>query len=619
VDNNLPAEAISVFYKMVRLGVKPNDVTFICAFKACAMLSDLSTGTEVHKYFKQSGLTPSVALCNSILNMYRKCLCVTEMSKLFNQMRANHTANQTSWNIAISAYQECGQAKMALNLFEEMHLPNEFTYVAALSACKDLCDMEKGKHLHSQLMKSPYRHNEHINSSLLSLYAKCGSLDDASATFRNMSAECLRGVSVWNSMMSVYSNHNRLDNVILLFKEMLSTVRPDDFSCTQAVSACAKLNILDTKIGDYVVNNALKLPRASEQLIHLYMAFNKADAAISLFTNLQNHGVKMATPTWTTVISVLRTQGKPKEALQLFKAMSSVGIELDSVAYMHAILACSDIADIKTGSSIHNELLLKGMSRTVPLHSAVLLLYAKCGMLFAMEQYFEQIRRSKETDTYAWNIVLKAYRDQGEATKVLELFKEMEMENISQDSITYISALSACADVASLSTGKWLHERLKSSQISMTPELQGALINMYAKCGAVEAAKEQFALLQPSSNIHVSLWNTMLSCFAVNGMGRDTLNLFKQMLECQVKPDEVTILNVLMGCCHSHMVEEALQLFNEMESKHNIKPTESHYNCMVDVFSRAGHLDRAENFVREISTRPTLRMWKTLLAACSVP
>ena len=63
--------------------------------------------------------------------------------------------------------------------------------------------------------------------------------------------------------------------------------------------------------------------------------------------------------------------------------------------------------------------------------------------------------------------------------------------------------------------------------------------------------------------------------------------------ETNLIPNSKTFTAILTGCSHLGLIEEAKHYFNLMKEKFNIQPNIYHYNCMVDLFSRKGKLDRS--------------------------
>lgn len=92
------------------------------------------------------------------------------------------------------------------------------------------------------------------------------------------------------------------------------------------------------------------------------------------------------------------------------------------------------------------------------------------------------------------------------------------------------------------------------------------------------------------------------------------MELFNNMLQQNIKPDTTTLTCVLSSCSHSGLVKQAQNIYNSMEKLFNITPTYEHQACMVDVWGRAGMLEKAETFINHLPTQH-IAVWETLLVA----
>jgi pentatricopeptide repeat protein len=108
----------------------------------------------------------------------------------------------------------------------------------------------------------------------------------------------------------------------------------------------------------------------------------------------------------------------------------------------------------------------------------------------------------------------------------------------------------------------------------------------------------------------------MISCYGDHGKGKLSLKIFNMMKEYNVKPDEITFINLLSACSHSKLINEAIEIFNQMETKFKIIPNERHISCMIDLFARSGNLVTAEKYANKIPNY--IIAWKTLLGACRI-
>jgi pentatricopeptide repeat protein len=77
-------------------------------------------------------------------------------------------------------------------------IPNKFTFSRLLNKCASLLAREEGRHIHTQIIQRGYESAVFVGSTLIDMYAKCGTMVDAQRAFSNM-AVC--DVITWNSMI----------------------------------------------------------------------------------------------------------------------------------------------------------------------------------------------------------------------------------------------------------------------------------------------------------------------------------------------------------------------------------------------------------------------------------
>jgi len=139
-----------------------------------------------------------------------------------------------------------------------------------------------------------------------------------------------------------------------------------------------------------------------------------------------------------------------------------------------------------------------------------------------------------------------------------------------------------------------------------------ALVDMYAKTGALRDAFRVFLEVKQSIRLDSKLYTTMLNGYAIHGHGKEALSLLKEMQYHRVELDEVSILCALVACSHAGMVEDALLLYQSMASQVRIKPA-LHQAVVVEALGGAGRLEEAEQFVRQQVENPDIVIWKSLL------
>ncbi len=60
------------------------------------------------------------------------------------------------------------------------------TFMGVLNACASIAALEEGRCVHEQIIESGWDSDVFVGSSLVDMYAKCGSLEDAWRVFTKM-------------------------------------------------------------------------------------------------------------------------------------------------------------------------------------------------------------------------------------------------------------------------------------------------------------------------------------------------------------------------------------------------------------------------------------------------
>ncbi|GAV84537.1 hypothetical protein CFOL_v3_27981 [Cephalotus follicularis] len=78
------------------------------------------------------------------------------------------------------------------------------------------------------------------------------------------------------------------------------------------------------------------------------------------------------------------------------------------------------------------------------------------------------------------------------------------------------------------------------------------------------------------------------------------------------------MIAVLSACSHFGLAFEGGMVFEKMRSVYGIIPRLAHFDCMVDLYGRAGLLNKAKEMTARMPYRPTTALWATLLGACRI-
>ncbi len=237
-------KVIKLFLQMQQEGMVPNRFTFVQVLNACASSQALQEGTCIHSQIIQSGCESDVYVGSSLINMYAKCGSIDDAARAFNNMA---THDVVAWSTMILAHAKCGQGQKALTLFQRMQQegvePNSVTFVAALNACANIAAIDEGRDIHKQIIQSGYESNLFVGSSLVDMYAKCGSIVDARRVFNKMTTH---DVVSWSAMILGHVKCGQGEKALELFQQMQrERVKPNPVTFMGVVNACASMLALD--------------------------------------------------------------------------------------------------------------------------------------------------------------------------------------------------------------------------------------------------------------------------------------------------------------------------------------------------------------------------------------
>jgi pentatricopeptide repeat protein len=187
---------------------------------------------------------------------------------------------------------------------------------------------------------------------------------------------------------------------------------------------------------------------------------------------------------------------------------------------------------------------------------------------------------------------------------------------MSPDAFTCVQVIKAYSELGALEDGRFVHRQIIQSGLETDVFVGNSLVDMYAKCGSMEDAWGVFNKM-PSQDLVT--WNVILGGFAMHdGHGKEALKHFEQMCEEGVQPDDITFICLLSACSHAGLVDEGMRCYASMVTDYMIPAKLEHYNCMVDLLGRAGHLQEAENMVMAMPCRPHVDAWMALLGTCRI-
>ncbi|GJS54603.1 pentatricopeptide repeat-containing protein [Tanacetum coccineum] len=198
-----------------------------------------------------------------------------------------------TWTTMIHGFSQNGEYEKGLAMFFEMLeegnvKPNDQTIVCVLLACAKAGALETGVRVHDYVVSNGFGLKKGITAALVDMYAKCGSIENATSVFDMAEEKDLRSwsVMIWGCAINGY-----LDKAIQYFDKMnASGIKPDGVVFLAIITACSHagnidqgLHFFDKMKHDYSIEPTMKHYAV---MVDLYGRAGRLSNALKFINNM---------------------------------------------------------------------------------------------------------------------------------------------------------------------------------------------------------------------------------------------------------------------------------------------------------------------------------------------
>ncbi|EFJ09083.1 hypothetical protein SELMODRAFT_130516 [Selaginella moellendorffii] len=430
-----------------------------------------------------------VVLQTALLNMYARCHSLEDARKVFAGMCRK---DAICWNSLLAAYAQSGSGKEALQIFREMDLEGCNGYGGDVVAC----------------------------SALVTMYGKCKCVDRAKVVFQSMPE---RNVVTWTALIGALVDNDRDKEAMELFRTMdHSGVKPNDVTFVSTIDACA--NSMDLASGIVFHRRAAEVGMDSNvivanSLIKMYGKCKRLEEAMSVFNRIlgirdlvswnalisafaQNGDGRRALETywamiregqrdaiaWNAVAAAITQTGDQRRALGILRGMDNEGVKPDNVTFITLLDTCADCNALVEGKIFHARAMELGFGFDIILGNALLNMYGKCGSLREANRVFAAM---PVRNSVSWNTLIVAYAQNGHVKLAIGLFRDMDLEGIVPNQVSFLSIFFACSHAGMLEEGcKYFQYMVADHGLVPTPEHYGCFVDLLGRTGRLADAEE---------------------------------------------------------------------------------------------------------------------------------
>ncbi|XP_051123152.1 pentatricopeptide repeat-containing protein At1g74600, chloroplastic [Andrographis paniculata] len=565
---------------------------------ACASEKVLRHGGEqVHGIVTKTGLCSNPYVAAGVINLYTA-------EEAFEALNDVEFANIFCWNAALSGAVKSGDGITAFRVFNEMcrHdsiAPDAFAISRILAVCAK--EIEYGESIHGQAIKRGIEADAFAGTAIVDFYARSGDTRSAVKEFESIP---VRNSGAWAAIIRGFIHDGDPGSAIRVLSDMRKAGEEvNKFTVSTVIAACGDPTMFEEvrQLHGWVLKMGLyrdSVVRAP--LIKMYSnagAIDMSELVFAEFRDTEEVGI------WANMLSVYVNDGKSYEkAVDFFRRMLEENVAID---HFVASSILSVVDNLSLGRRIHGHIVKTGFLSEVSVSCSIFTMYSKCGDL---TESLNAFRRLEKKDVVSWTSMISGLSEHGRANDAVMLFREMVPEYPTIDAKILAAVMNACSVLCSSKLGKEVHGAALRRGFAGEATIDGASVNMYAKCGDLRSATVAFTMMPVKDPISRS---SIIAGFSHHGRVDEALKLLKDMLISTPSLDPFTISSVIGAVAisgappigmslHAHIIKISLESYAAVGSS------------IVMMYSKNGRIDDCLKAFKQI-TNPDLVSWTAMI------
>ncbi|XP_044462697.1 pentatricopeptide repeat-containing protein At3g24000, mitochondrial [Mangifera indica] len=376
------------------------------------------------------------------------------------------------------SHQHSGTGLHVLDLLNRGSLePDRSLYNKLLKKCTHLKKLKEGRIVHAHISGSVFKEDLVIHNTILNMYAKCGSLDDARKLFDDMP---VKDMVTWTALITGYSQNDQPEKALLLFLQMLRIgLKPNQFTLSSVLKASGAKP--SDKFGMQVHAFSLKFGYdwnvyVGSSLLDMYARFGRMNDAWLIFNELESKN----NVSWNALIAGHARKGEGEITLMTFSKMLRKGFEPTHFTYSSVFTALASTGSLEQGKWVHAHVIKSGEKLEAFVGNTLLDMYAKSGNIEDAKKVFNQLVKP---DVVSWNSMLIGYAKHGLGKEAVRWFEEMLRIGVGPNEITFLCVLTACSHAGLLDKGQHYFEVMKKYGIEPEESHYVTIVDLLGRAG----------------------------------------------------------------------------------------------------------------------------------------
>ncbi|XP_042518396.1 pentatricopeptide repeat-containing protein At3g49740 [Macadamia integrifolia] len=559
-------------------------------------------------------------------------------------------------NSLIAALIRSNQNSSALKVFTQIHSshhlrPDHYTLVSSLTACANLHDTVAGDQLHSHAIRAGFKAYAHVGNSLLSLYAKSKDLNNVIRLFGEIT---IPDVYTWTILLSAYAKSGQIDYACQLFDGMLyrnsatwNACQPldvrlrrniatwnaiitgcvengregtavemflrmhrwcvghDHYTFASVLSLCCSPALVEfgRQVHSLVTRTGF-LVRVSVVNALLTMYFN-CDVVRGAYGVFEEAKVSTCNQiTYNAMIQGLVSYGRDREALDLFMEMREACLAPTELTFVTVMSSSSFTGTVNLGRQVHAQIVKMGFEAYTSVSNATITMYSSCTDLDSAWAIFERL---EEKDSVSWNSMISGCAQCNCLSLAIMVYLQMQRAGLETDDFT-VGSLLSYSD--SLVIVKLIQALVVKNGLLSDILVCNALVSSYSKHGLIEHA---FQVFHGMCSQNLISWNTIISGCLFNGLPLLGLDVFRELLLSELRPNLYSLTVVLSTCASIAALRHGKQVHSYI-LKFGFGLETPLGNALITMYAKCGILDWASKVFSRMIQRDIVS-WNAMICA----
>ncbi|KAK1352318.1 pentatricopeptide repeat-containing protein MRL1, chloroplastic, partial [Heracleum sosnowskyi] len=312
-----------------------------------------------------------------------------------------------------------------------------------------------------------------------------------------------------------------------------------------------------------------------------------------------------------------KTQRAVKEAFRFTKLIPNPTLS----TFNMLLSVCASSQDLEGAFQVMQLVQEAELKADCKLYTTLISTCAKCGKVDSMFKVFhEMVNAGVEPNVHTYGALIDGCAKVGMVAKAFGAYGIMRSKNVKPDRVVFNALISACGQSGAVDRAFDVLAEMRAETIPVDPDhvTVGALIKACANAGQVDRAKEVYNMID-KYNIRGTpeLYTIAVNSSSVTGDWEFACNVYNDMKEKGVIPDEMFISAIIDVAGHSNKLESAFEILRKAKSD-GMHVGIISYSSLMGACSNAKNWQMALELheeIKDINIKPTISTMNALITA----